>query len=131
MDVYQGRVSGFVPRVESPVIRKRTTIVWDFRIERQTPDGKPLPRVAVEMRAKYFTGGSVNNGDIVIINGRPGRNGLVTVDQVKNLTSGSTVVAHKYNASLVIGGIVKAVFTLAALGAIAAIAAMVLSNANL
>jgi hypothetical protein len=131
MTEYQGRVSGFVPRTESPVIRKRTTIVWDFRLERQTPDGKPLPRVAVEMRGKYFSGGSINNGDVVVLAGRHCRNGLVTVKRVKNLTSSTTVIAHKYNASLVIGGIFQAVFVLVALGVIALIAAVVLSNVNL
>jgi hypothetical protein len=127
---YEGRVSGFVPRTESPVIRKRTTLVWDFRLERQSSNGKPLPRVAVEMRAKYFSGGSINNGDVVVLAGRQDRNGLVTVRRVKNLTAGTTVVAHKYNATLVIGGTLKALVALVFLSIAAAVVVAVVSNVN-
>jgi hypothetical protein len=119
MITYKGMVSGFMPRTESPVIRKRTTLVWDFRIER--PGQR---RVAVEMRGKYYRGGSVNNGDIVELSGRLGRNGIVRTACVSNLTAGTTVRAHKYNASTAIIGSVKALVTVAFL--VAAVAAFLI-----
>lgn len=97
---FEGKVSGFVPRTESGVFRKRQTLVWDFRLERYSPDGKPLPRVAVQMRAKFYRGGAVNNGDVVQVSGHQGRNGLVVVDSVKNLSSGTVIKARKWNPSV-------------------------------
>ena len=102
MAVYQGRVSGFTPRSESAVFRKRMTLVWDFRLERVGPDGRPLPRVAAEMRGKYFRGGSISNGDVLELAGTQARSGLVMVTKVKNLTAGTVIRAHSYNASVVI-----------------------------
>jgi hypothetical protein len=99
---FEGKVSGFVPRIESGVFRKRQTLVWDFRLERYSSDGKPLPRVAVQMRAKFYRGGAVNNGDVVQVAGRQGHNGLVVVDSLKNLTSGTVIKARKWNASVFI-----------------------------
>jgi hypothetical protein len=102
MAVYQGRVSGFMPRSESAVFRRRMTLVWDFRLERVGPDGRPLPRIAAEMRGKYFRGGSISNGDVLELSGGQNRSGLVTVTRVRNLTAGTVIRAHKYNASVFI-----------------------------
>lgn len=102
MSRYKGKVSGFMPRTESGVFRKRQTLVWNFRLERYTEDGRPLPRVAVELRAKYYTGGSVNNGDVVEVAGRQSRNGIVSVRSVRNLTAGTVVRARRWNASVVV-----------------------------
>ncbi|HJP73261.1 MAG TPA: hypothetical protein VJ914_03280 [Pseudonocardiaceae bacterium] len=102
MAIYQGRVSGFMPRSESSVYRKRMTLVWDFRVERMDAVGRPLPRIAAEMRGKYFRGGSLSNGDVVELAGQQNRSGLVTVSRVKNLTAGTVIHAHNYNASVVI-----------------------------
>jgi hypothetical protein len=102
MSHFSGKVSGFMPRTESGVFRKRQTLVWNFRIERYTTEGKPLPRVAVELRAKYYTGGSVNNGDVVEVTGRQSRNGIVAVRSVKNLTAGTLIRARKWNTSVVV-----------------------------
>lgn len=100
MSHYTGRVSGYTPRTEGGVFRKRQTLVWDFRLERHDPAGRPLHRVAVELRAKYYRGGSISNGDIVEMWGRPSRNGVVVVNSVKNLTAGTTIRAHNWNASV-------------------------------
>lgn len=102
MAVYQGHVSGFTPHSESGVFRKRMTLVWDFRLERQGPDGRPIPRVAAQMRGKYFRGGSISNGDVLELSGTQARSGLVTVTKVKNLTAGTVIRVHSYNVSVVI-----------------------------
>lgn len=102
MAVYKGRVSGFMPRSESSVYRRRMTLVWDFRVERMDAVGRPLPRIAAEMRGKYFRGGSISNGDVVELSGRQTRSGLVTVSRVNNLTAGTVIHAHNYNTSVVI-----------------------------
>lgn len=102
MATYKGRVSGFMPRSESSVYRRRMTLVWDFRVERMDAVGRPLPRIAAEMRGKYFRGGSISNGDVVELSGRQTHNGLVTVSSVKNLTAGTVIHARNYNASVVI-----------------------------
>jgi len=122
MATFRGTVSGFAPRVESPIIRKRSTIVWSFRIER--PQQR---RVAVELRAKYYTGGSINNGDQVELHGVLRRNGIVRVDRVKNLTAGTTVSAHQYNAMPILLNLV-ALITFLAL--VAAVGMFFLSNAG-
>lgn len=102
MTRFEGKVSGFVPRTESGVFRKRQTLVWDFRLERYSHDGRPLPRIAVQMRAKFYRGGAVNNGDVVQVSGWQGHNGLVVVDSVKNLSSGTVIKARRWNASVFI-----------------------------
>jgi hypothetical protein len=78
------------------------TLVWDFRLERQGPDGRPIPRVAAQMRGKYFRGGSISNGDVLELSGTQARSGLVTVTKVKNLTAGTVIRVHSYNVSVVI-----------------------------
>lgn len=100
MTTYQGRVSGFAPRTESSVFRKRITLVWDFRLERAGADNRPLPRLAAQMRGKYFRGGSISNGDVIELAGRQRHNGLVEVRTVKNLSTGTVIRAHNYNASV-------------------------------
>jgi hypothetical protein len=100
MSHYKGRVSGYTPRTEGGVFRKRQTLVWDFRMERHDPSAKPLPRVAVEMRAKYYRGGSISNGDVVEVWGRQSRSGVVVVRSVRNLTAGTVIRAHNWNASV-------------------------------
>ncbi|MEU0885889.1 hypothetical protein ABZ345_45560 [Lentzea sp. NPDC005914] len=102
MSHYKGRVSGYTPRAEAGVFRKRQTLVWDFRLERHDGTGQPLPRVAVELRAKYYRGGSISNGDVVELWGRQSRNGVVVVNSVKNLTAGSVIRAHNWNASVTV-----------------------------
>lgn len=102
MSQYSGRVSGYTPRTEGGVFRKRQTLVWDFRLERHDPGGRPLPRVAVELRAKYYRGGSISNGDVVEVWGRQSRSGVVVVQSVKNLTAGTVIRAHNWNASVVV-----------------------------
>jgi hypothetical protein len=102
MNHYKGRVSGYLPRAEGGVFRRRQTLVWDFRLERHDPRGTPLPRVAIELRAKYYRGGSINNGDVVELWGRQSRNGVVRVDSMKNLTAGTMIRAHNWNPSVVI-----------------------------
>lgn len=114
MTTYRGTVSGFMPRTESPVLRKRTTLVWDFRIER--PGQR---RVAVEMRAKYYRGGSINNGDVVEFDGQPGRSGVVVTNHVRNLTAGTVVRGHQYNLSVAIITTVKLTVLIAFLAALA------------
>ncbi|MFF4422901.1 hypothetical protein ACFY04_19325 [Streptomyces sp. NPDC001549] len=93
-------MTGFMPRTESGVFRKRQTLVWDFRLERHGDDGRPLPRAAVQMRAKFYRGGAINNGDVVQVSGRRRRNGLIVVDSVRNLTSGTVIRAHNWNVSV-------------------------------
>ncbi|MCF4121151.1 hypothetical protein L1785_09160 [Antribacter sp. KLBMP9083] len=122
MPTYKGKVSGYVPRTESGVFRKRQTLVWNFRLERYGPGGKPLPRVAVEMRAKYYRGGSINNGDVVEVTGRQSRNGLVTVDKAKNLTAGTVVRARRWNLSVFIVKGLGLLLILAVLAVVAAVA---------
>jgi hypothetical protein len=125
MAMYSGRVSGFAPRSESGVFRKRMTLVWDFRLERQSPDGKPLPRIAVQMRGKYFRGGSISNGDVVELSGGQDRHGLVAVTSVKNLTAGTTVRVRSYNASVVL---LYLLFVVVVCGGAAAIVNLVLNR---
>jgi hypothetical protein len=123
---YRGKVSGYTPRSETGVFRRRQTLVWDFRLERQE-QGRPLPRLAVQMRAKYYRGGAVNNGDIVEISGRPGRNGVVVVQSVKNLTSGTKIQAHNWNLSVfLLNGVMLVLF----LAFVAGVGAVFLSAAN-
>lgn len=114
MTTYRGTVSGFAPRTESPVLRKRTTLVWDFRIER--PGER---RVAVEMRAKYYRGGSINNGDVVELDGQTRPNGVVVTNCVRNLTASTVVRGHKYN---LIVSIITAVKLMALIAFLAAVA---------
>lgn len=113
MSHYIGRVSGYTPRTEGGVFRKRQTLVWDFRLERHDPGGKPLPRIAMEMRAKYYRGGSISNGDVVEAWGRQSRNGVVVVRSVKNLTGGTVIPAHKWNASVVVAYLMVPLFVAA------------------
>jgi hypothetical protein len=80
-------VSGFQQRFEPG-----GKLVWDFRVERLDAAGKPLPRVAVEMRAATFVG-SINNGDTVEVPGVVGENGILMAERVRNLTSSATVTA--------------------------------------
>ncbi|KJE22147.1 hypothetical protein FF36_03579 [Frankia torreyi] len=122
MTQYGGTVSGFAPRVEGPVIRKRSTIVWSFRIER--PGQR---RIAVEMRAKYYSGGSINNGDTVELTGSQRRNGVVRVTEVKNLTAGTMVRAHQYNALPIILNIIALMIFIAI---VAIFGAFFLSNSS-
>jgi hypothetical protein len=100
MSVYKGKVSGFVPRTESGVFRRRITLVWDFRLERCGLDGRPLPRLAAEMRGKYFRGGSISDGDMLELTGSQRRNGLVVVNRVRNLTAGTVIRARSYDVSV-------------------------------
>lgn len=124
MTRYEGKVSGFVPRTESGVFRKRQTLVWDFRLERYGRDGRPLPRVAVQMRAKFYRGGAVNNGDIVQVAGHQGGNGLVVVDSLRNLTSGTTIKARRWNASVfLVSALFLLLFLAIALGGLYFVAA--------
>jgi hypothetical protein len=78
------------------------SLVWDFRLERSAPDGRPLQPIAVELRShaslfrfgpdtKGFEG-SILNGDEVEVDARhhkPGK--LLKVEQVRNVTSNSVV----------------------------------------
>jgi hypothetical protein len=112
MSDYKGKVSGYLPRTEGGVFRRRQTLVWDFRLERYDPNGTPLPRVAVEMRAKYYRGGSINNGDVVEVWGSQSRSGVVRVSSAKNLTAGTMIRAHNWNPSVVILYLVTALVML-------------------
>ena len=84
MSQLNGVVSGLQQRFEPT--RAGQVVVWNFRLERHDAAGKPMPRVAVEMRGRRFSG-SINNGDIVELDGSPNRDGLVCVWWVRNRTS--------------------------------------------
>jgi hypothetical protein len=88
----KGKVSGFRERSEVGQFdqRVRPILVWDFRLERFEPSGKPLPRVAVEMRGYSFSG-LIANGDVVEIDQPDVPGQLIRTDAVRNLTSNSTV----------------------------------------
>lgn len=131
LQTYRGTVSGFIPRTESPVIRKRTTLVWNFRLERRSPDGQPLPRIAVEMRGKFYQGGSINNGDVVELTGAQDSRGLVVVSDVNNLTAGTRIRARKYNASLVVGGIIKWIIVVLVAIAMIVVAMVLIHNMSI
>jgi len=98
VDLIRGTVSGFRERYEQPQMadRYRPLIVWGFRLERSDSAGNPLPRAAVEMRGTRFQG-SISDGDVVEIDQAYRRGVLVTASTVRNLTSGSTVVATGEN----------------------------------
>lgn len=83
-ELIKGQVSGMQQRFEPG------GAVWDFRVERTDPSGKPLPRVAVELRGQSFQG-SINNGDWVELFGEWRSGDVVKVDEVKNLTTNATV----------------------------------------
>lgn len=94
--VIKGAVSSFQQRTEQiwTTIGPRLITVWDFRLERSDPiTGKPLPRVAVQMRGRKFIG-SIVNGDIVEVSdaGKPGK--VVQTRRVRNLTSSADVMAQ-------------------------------------
>ncbi len=91
-DAIKGRVSGMQQRGEAAL--RTSWAVWDFRLERIDANGKPLPRVPVEMRGRRFEG-SIANGDLVEIDGArwtPGQ--VLHTRQVRNATTGVTVRAR-------------------------------------
>jgi hypothetical protein len=71
MTVYKGRVFGFMPRSESSVCCERTTLVWDFRLERTDAGGGPLPRIAAEMRGKCETSAPARSFERTACKARP------------------------------------------------------------
>jgi hypothetical protein len=105
--LFRGRVAGMQQRQEMLsffwVGRGQGapySLVWDFRLERNAPDGTPLPPMAIELRSPghfFFRStkgfeGSLLNGDQVEVDGRhykPGR--VLQVEQLRNLTSNSVV----------------------------------------
>ena len=86
-----GQVSGFQQRYEPT--RAGSVTVWDFRIDRHDGDGKPLPRVAAEMRGMRIEGG-LSIGDWVETDSkwRPGK--TLQLRNIKNLSTNSVVEAH-------------------------------------
>jgi hypothetical protein len=90
-EVIKGQVSGMQVRLEQAL--RKSWGVWAFRVERKDADGKPLPRVPVEMRARRFDG-SINNGDWVEITAKWRRGKLLHPRQVRNLSTGVTVKAR-------------------------------------
>jgi hypothetical protein len=85
----KGQVSGFQTRFESGG-RGPGLTVWSFRLDRLDKEGKPLPRVAVEMRGTSFEG-AINQGDWVELDQdwKPGT--TLHPKQVTNLTTNATV----------------------------------------
>jgi hypothetical protein len=90
-DAIKGRVSGMQQRAE--VALRTSWAVWDFRLERTTSDGKPLPRVPVEMRGRRFEG-SITNGDVVEIAANWTQGQILHTREVHNATTGVTVKAR-------------------------------------
>jgi hypothetical protein len=90
-DVFEGTVSGLQQRIEPS--RTPPTTVWNFRLERHGLGDVPLPRIAIEMRGSRMSG-TVANGDVVRITGRPGADGILYPRHIENLSSRSIVSAH-------------------------------------
>ncbi len=90
-DAIKGRVSGMQQRAE--VALRTSWAVWDFRLERTAADGKPLPRVPVEMRGRRFEG-SITNGDVIEIDADWTQGKILHTRQVRNGTTGVTVKAR-------------------------------------
>jgi hypothetical protein len=87
--VIKGQVSGFQTRFESAG-RGPGTTVWSFRLDRHDKEGKPLPRVAVEMRGTSFDG-AINQGDWVELDQdwKPGT--TLRAKRLTNLTTNAVV----------------------------------------
>lgn len=88
---FRGNVSGFRPRTEQA--GRGYVTIWDFRIERFDPQGRPLPRVPVEMRGTRFDG-AINEGDLVEVDGEWREGQTLHTGHVKNLTTAADVHAH-------------------------------------
>lgn len=112
-----GEVRNFRDWTESTQGGTTTWIVWTFCVERFDEHGNPLPLVPVQMRGMKFRG-SINEGDRVEVRSRwrPGR--TLTVNSVRNLSTGATVrsgravhwsdVAGWIISLAIIGGIIAA-----------------------
>jgi hypothetical protein len=85
---YEGQVSGSAQRWE--VERGAQVLVWSFRLERESNDGEPLPRLPVEMRASGYDGNLID-GDWVRVDGHWSDGETLHVREVKNLTTGATI----------------------------------------
>ena len=92
MPVIRGQVSGFTTRYE-PVARGASVTVWDFRVDPQDAGGKPLPRVAFEMRGTTFDG-AISVGDWVEADTNLRNGKTLRVSQIKNLTTNAIVQAR-------------------------------------
>jgi hypothetical protein len=87
--VIRGAVSGLQQRMEYSY--RRPMAVWDFRLDRWSAAGEPMPPVPVEMRGRKFIG-SVSNGDWVEVHARSQGGKTLQVKRLHNLTSGGDVV---------------------------------------
>jgi hypothetical protein len=77
-------------------VSKSRILIYNFRLQRSSPDGDLLPVVEVEIRGREFTG-SIVDGDQVEVNGRGYKTGdVVEVKVVRNLGSNSLVKARSW-----------------------------------
>jgi hypothetical protein len=79
-------------RTEPSSSKGPTWQVLNFRLDRFSDDGRPLPSIPVEMRRLHLHG-SVNEGETVEVPGawRPGQ--LLEVKRIQNISTGSPVIA--------------------------------------
>ena len=95
MGLYSGTVSGLTTQGEYGFALK----VISFRLERHDESGKPLPRLAVEMRGVSLRG-PIANGDRVELVGKQDSSGVVHTQRVQNVSTNSevTMVAAPFQA---------------------------------
>jgi hypothetical protein len=124
LKVVRGQVSAFQQRFESA--GQRSILVWDFRLERKTEAGEPLPRVPIEMRGVTFDG-SLAEGDFAEAHGAWHDGETLKVTRITNLTTGAIVRARGATGSG-FAGVLRFVFGLVALGIIIFAALQVLSK---
>jgi hypothetical protein len=88
--VFRGAVSGIQQRFEPQAAG--TLTIWNFRLERQTDDGQPLPRIPVEISGLHFEG-SIAEGDYAEVTGRWEDGETLHTEAVHNLSTGAWVRA--------------------------------------
>ena len=79
-------------RTEPSSLKGPTWQILDFRLDRFSEDGRPLPSVPVEMRRLHLTG-SVSEGETVEVRGKWQTGQLLKLTRLKNISTGSPVIA--------------------------------------
>ena len=89
--VYVGVARAVKLRTEPSKGKAPTLQVLNFRLDRFSDDGRPLPSIPVEMRRLHFHG-SVNEGETVEVRGRWQPGDLLVVKRIQNISAGSPVI---------------------------------------
>lgn len=84
-----GVVSLFQARIEPRGGMLRPETIWDVRVDRYDGNDQPLPRAAVELRARKGFFGTLTTGDRISVTGRRIKGGLVIARHGRNLSTSS------------------------------------------